>query len=138
MRINISEQCKISIILLTCSRERLRCIERLGIEPLTKINVGQIELNVIGIRICAEGILQVTNRFIVQMVPSQQDPDSGLGAVVICAYLIKLSDGLFCLVPLTKLQIGFGKQIKVLRLARIFFNLGGEFRHVKLSALLSS
>ena len=121
MRIYVTYQSKISVILLPGGGNRMGGIEGFGIEALAKIDVGQIELDVIGIRVGMQGILEVTNGFVVKMISGQQYSNAGLGAIVAGAYLIKLRDGFFGLIMFTEFEIGFGKQVKVLRLARMSF-----------------
>ena len=81
-RMDVTEQRQVSIVLLTRRRNLLRSFERLRVEALAKVGIHQIKFHVVGIRVGAEGRLEMLNGVVVQTVAGQQYTLSGLCAVV--------------------------------------------------------
>ena len=71
-------------------------------------------------------------------IAGQQHADSGLGAIVARADLVKLCDRLACFFELSQFQISFRQQVEILRLVRMLLDLLDQFGQVQLRALLRS
>src|SRR5258708_26931536 len=73
---------------------------------------------------------------VVLPIAGEEHADACLSAKIFAAELVKLCDGGAGVVELSQFQIGFGQQVEILRLARVFFDLLTEFSEIELSALL--
>src|ERR1035437_3843144 len=76
------------------------------------------------------------NRIIVQMVTCEQYADAGLRAIVIRARLIKLRHRFAGRALIAELQISLGKDVQILRLARVVLDLLGQLGDVEWRAFL--
>ena len=115
----------------------LRGTKRVGVLTLAEISVRQIEFHVVGVGICTQRGLKMLNGIVVQAITREQNADAGLGAIVIRADLIKLRDGLPGVRRFAELQVSFGEQVQILRLAGMFLNLLIQFGDIELRALLA-
>src|ERR1700738_1353253 len=104
-------------------------------KAFAEIGVCQIKLHVVGIRIGAQSRLKMLDSLIVQAIAGEQYADPRLGAVIVAAELVKLSVGPASIFRFAKFQVGFGEQVEILRLVRVFLDLFGELGQVELRAL---
>ena len=136
MGLDVSQQSEKSVIVLPGRGNLLGSVERLGITSFVKICIGEVELHVIGIRICLQGCLEVLKGIVVPTISGKQNANPGLRAIVVRTHLIKLCDGLPRNVDLSKLQISLGQEIQILRLPRMLLDLRRHFRDIELRPFL--
>src|SRR6202034_420573 len=136
MGLDVSQQSEKSVVGLPGRGNLLGSLERLRIMSFAEICIGEVELHVIGIRICLESCLEVLNRIVVPTISRKQTPNPGLRAIVVRTHLIKLCDGRPRNVDLSKLQISLGQEIQILRLPRMLLDLRCYFRDIEFGPFL--
>ena len=93
MRLDVSDQGEIRIVLLTFAGDLLSNFERLCVLTLSKIGVGEIELHVVGIWIRFQRGLKMLDGIVVQVVAREENADASLRAEIPAAQLIDLGHG---------------------------------------------
>src|SRR5215470_11408135 len=137
MRVDVTEQRKVGVILLAGGRDLLRCIESFAVLPFAKVSIRQIKLDVVGIGIGARGSLEMLNGIIVQAISCEKHAHTSLRAVIAGAELVELSNRPARVLGLADFEIGFGQQVQVGRLVGMLLGLLRELRDIEFSPLLS-
>ena len=76
------------------------------------------------------------DRVIVQSVSCQQHSRSGLCAIVVRAYLIKLRNRLSRFIDIAQFEVSFREQVKILGLTGMFPDLFIQFSDIEFGAML--
>jgi len=119
--IDVAEEREIGVVFLAVGGDGLRSVEGRLILTFAEIGVGEIEFHVVRIGIGFCGGLKMSDGVVVLMIAGEQHADACLGAKIFAAELVKLCDGGAGVVEPSQFQIGFGQQVEILRLARVFF-----------------